>query len=39
MKTECVISGTIGGLIDPDYCYKNQLITDPTYNKTCWTDV
>ena len=22
MKTECVISGTTGGLIDPNYCYK-----------------
>ena len=22
MKTECVISGTTGGLMDPSYCYK-----------------
>ena len=22
MKTECVISGTTGGLMDPNYCYK-----------------
>ena len=22
MKTECVISGTTGGLVDPNYCYK-----------------
>ena len=24
MKTECVISGTTGGLMDPNYCYKNS---------------
>ena len=39
MKIECVISGTTGGHRDPNYCLKNQLITDPTYNKTCWTDI
>ena len=28
MKTECVISGTTGGLMDPNYCYKiSQSLT------------
>ena len=42
MKTECVISGTIGGLMDPNYCYKiswslTRLIiklAGQTYNST-----
>ena len=39
MKTECVISGTTGGLMDPNCCYKISWSLTPTYNKTCWTDV
>ena len=39
MKTECVISGTTGGFMDPNYCYKMSRSLTRLIIKLGWTDV